>query len=224
MIYFPKTQPAPPNLVIEKGKANGTYNCEGVLELLKSDFKNKCYLCEDKEPHSINTEHFQPHKGDKNLKFDWNNLFYCCGHCNNTKLANPHYDLILNCTRETDNVETIIRYHINPLPKEKVSITALDDSPQVVNTVDLLLNIYNGTTELKIIESANLRSKLLREIRNFQNLLFAYYDDSNTEDEISTIKNLIIRDLRSTSNFTAFKRWIIRDSEGLKVDFNDYIN
>lgn len=222
MIYLPKTQPAPPNLAIEKAKANGTYNCEGVLDLLKSDFKNKCYLCEDKEPHSINTEHFRPHRGNKDLKFDWNNLFFCCAHCNNTKLANPDYDLILNCTIERDNVETIIRYHIDPLPKEKAIITALEDTQQVVKTVDLLHNIYNGTTELKIIESANLRSKLLKEIRNFHNLLFAYYDDSNTEEELFAVKNQIIRELRSTSNFTAFKRWIIRDCEGLKADFIDY--
>lgn len=43
MIYLPKSQPDPTCLAVEKLKTSGTYNCEGVLELLKFDFKNKCY-------------------------------------------------------------------------------------------------------------------------------------------------------------------------------------
>ena len=69
MLFFAKSQPA------------GDYKCGDVLELLKNDFKNKCYICECKESLiSRNTEHFIPHKGDKNLKFDWNNLFWSCSH------------------------------------------------------------------------------------------------------------------------------------------------
>lgn len=222
MIFHAKTLPGPPCLAAEKARANGTYNCDGVLELLKKDFKNKCYLCEDKEPHSINTEHFLPHKGNNDLKFDWNNLFYCCAHCNNTKLAKEKYDSILNCTIDADGVDTKIKYHIDPWPKEKAEITALVADANVANTVDLLLEVYNGTTELKKIESANLRSKLLREIRAFQDLLFEFYDDSYTNEEKTEIKNSIIRQLRPTSNFTAFKKWVLRDGE-LATDFAEYM-
>lgn len=213
MIFHTKTQPAPACLVLEQAKANGTYNCTGVLEQNKADFKNKCYLCEDKEPHSINTEHFLPHRGNQVLKLDWNNLFYCCAHCNNTKLDKAKYDSILNCTIEADGVDTKIKYHIDPWPKEKAEITAMVNDVKVSNTVDLLLEVYNGTTALKKIESANLRSKLLKEIRAFQDLLFAFYDDSYNEEEKEEIKNSIIRQLRPTSNFTAFKKWVLRDSE-----------
>lgn len=33
-------------------------------------------------------EHLLPHKNGKYLdrKFDWNNLFWACGHCNNVKI------------------------------------------------------------------------------------------------------------------------------------------
>jgi len=223
MIFHEKTQPAPPCLLIEKAKANGTYNCNGVLEQLKTDFKNKCYLCEDKEPHCINTEHFLPHRGDHNLKYDWNNLFYSCAHCNNIKLDKLKYDSILNCTIEIDEVETKIKYHIDPWPKEQAEITPLVDDIRVSNTVELLLEIYNGTTELKKIESANLRSKLLKEIRAFQNLIFEFYDDSYTLEEKEELKSRIIRQLRPTSNFTAFKKWILRDSEVMVLDFVDYL-
>ena len=223
MIYLPKSQPAPACLEVEKAKANGSYNCGDVLAILKTDFKNKCYICEDKEPHVINTEHFIPHKGNKDLKFDWNNLFYCCGHCNNTKLANSLYDDILNCTIEGDGVDTKIKYSINPFPKEKAVFKAIDNTAKVNNTIELLKAVYNGTTELKKIESDNLRKKLLHEIKYFQGLLFDYFDDSNNDEEKATIRNKIDRQLRATSSFTAFKKWIIRDNEMLNAEFQEYL-
>jgi hypothetical protein len=223
MIYIQKTMPAPDCLALEKAKAHGTYNCEGVLAQNKIDFKNKCYICEDKEPHAINTEHFVPHRGNNDLKFDWENLFFCCSHCNNTKLAIAKYDEILNCTIETDDVEVNIKYNINPFPMEKAVILAVTNNQKTLNTVDLLLEVYNGTTPLKKIESANLRSKLLKEIRDFQTLLFEFYDDSYNAEEKEEIKNKIIRQLRPTSNFTAFKKWIIKDNEVLLIDFTEHL-
>jgi len=223
MIFHAKTQPPPACLAAEKAKANGNYNCHGVLRQLVNDFKNKCYLCEDKEPHTINTEHFLPHRGDKNLKFDWNNLFYCCGHCNNTKLGKEKYDLILNCTNEADDVEINLKYKIDPYPNAKVLIISNIADVKSTNTADLLNEVYNGTTENKKLESANLRSKLLKEIKEFQDLLFQFYDTNLIKEEKEVIKGRIIHQLRPTSNFTAFKKWILRDNEVLAEDFASYI-
>ncbi len=222
MVHLPKTQPGLPCLEVEKAKANGTYHCEGVLERIRNDFKNKCYICEDKAPLSINIEHFRPHRGNKDLKFDWNNLYYACSHCNNTKLDN--YELILDCTREADGVDQRIKYKIDPFPKEKAVITALEDDKAVNDTVALLQAVYNGTTHLKQIESANLRSKLLKEIRRFQELLFDYYENEFDDEEKQIIKDKIIRELRSASCFTAFKRWIIREHSNFFADFNQYLD
>ncbi|SFC05753.1 TIGR02646 family protein [Flexibacter flexilis DSM 6793] len=224
MVYHEKTQPEPPCLAAERAKKKGTYNCEGVVTQLKADFKNKCYICEQKEPTSINIEHFKSRKGDKNLRLDWNNLFYCCGHCNNTKLAKTIYDSILNCTIKEHGVDTRIKYEIKPFPKEKALITALEDTPEVQNTAHLLNAVYNGIdTEQKQIEAANLRSDLLKEIKLFGDLLFDFDDDTLDSDEKERVKGIIIRHLRSSSKFTAFKRWIIRDNEVLKADFKEYI-
>lgn len=223
MVFFEKSQPAPENLEIEKRKTSGNYNCKGVLERLKSDFKNKCYICETKEPDTINTEHFIPHKGNNDLKFSWDNLFYCCGHCNNTKLSKDKYNEILNCTDRNDEVDRKIEYYINPFPKEKVVLTALENTTRVNNTMDLLLSVYNGTTELKTIESANIRSKLLKEIRQFQDLLFEYFDDSYEQNERDKLKQGIIKHLRSSTPYTAFKLWIIRKNDSLRSEFTSYI-
>lgn len=219
MIHLPKSQPAPLSLESEKKKITGSYKEIDVLERLKEDFKNKCYICETKEPQIINVEHFKPHKGNIDLKFDWNNLFFSCGHCNNTKL--DKFDDILNCT-ESNAIETKIKYEIKPFPKEKAKIEAIENIPQINNTVDLLNQVYNGTTNLKQIESSNIRSNLLREIKEFQALLFEY-DDEDEDEEKEKFRKKIIKHLNSNSAYTAFKRWIIRDNNYFREIFIDFL-
>ena len=185
MVYFEKSQPAPACLATEKLKKSGDYKCGDVLDRLQADFKNKCYICETKAPTTINVEHFIAHKGDINLKFDWDNLFWSCAHCNNTKL--DKYNNLLNCTIITDNVEQRLRYKMRPFPYEKVKIEALDNDPKTLGTQCFLLEVYNGTTNLKTIESANLRNLLLEEICKFQRLLLNYFNDANDQDDINLL-------------------------------------
>ena len=221
MVYLEKSQPAPTCLVAEKAKASGDYKCGDVLARLRDDFKNKCYLCEQKSPTTINVEHFTAHQGNLDLKFDWNNLYWSCGHCNNTKLA--LYSDLLNCTVAADAVETVLKYEIKPFPKEKAQITVQNSDPRTARTRDLLLAIFNGTTPLKTIESANLRDLLLQEIKIFQSALIAYYE-SISEDERHEHRQKITRHLDKSSHFTAFKRWIIRDNEELSDDFGHLLD
>ena len=67
----------------ERNKESGTYNTLDVFDALNEMFHGKCYLCEQRGSYQI--EHLVPHKGDKNLEFNWNNLFLACPHCNNIK-------------------------------------------------------------------------------------------------------------------------------------------
>ena len=223
MIYFKKSQPAPACLDTEKNKKSGDYKCGDVLTRLRTDFCNKCYLCEQKEPTGINIEHFVPHRGDIDLRFDWSNLFLACTHCNNTKLAKPEFDDILNCIIQIDDVDTAIKYEIKPYPSEKAVFTLMINNQKVVNTKTLLEAIYNGEhTEVKKIESNNLRAKLIREIRIFQGLLFEYIEMESDEEERNRIGTKIKNQLHKSSPFTAFKRWIIRDNAVLNDYFGAY--
>jgi uncharacterized protein (TIGR02646 family) len=216
MVYFAKSQQAPGSLAVEKRKANGSYRQEDVLAQLQNDFHNKCYLCEQKEPTSINIEHFAPHRNDKDLKFDWNNLFFACFHCNNIK--SDKFENILNCTVAEDGVDTKIRYAVNSFPKETVMIEAVEkNNEKVVGTVELLNAIYHGTTDIKRLESHNLRKKIVREINEFRELLLAYV---GAQDNKAALKRQIEEHLLAASAFTAFKRWIIRDNETLRAEFS----
>ncbi len=220
MLYFEKSQPTPECLAIEKQKTNGDYKCGGVLSRLKEDFKNKCYICEKLEPSSINVEHFIPHKGNLDLKFSWKNLFWSCSHCNNTKLAN--FDNILDCTNVTDRVEDRLKYSLKPFPREKIVIEALDDKEPTHMTKALVEKVFNGETKLKTIESANIREEILKEILEFQTYLFEYFDSTYDEEDKKFILRKIKSHLNQSSNFTSFKRWIIRENKELFNEFGKY--
>jgi hypothetical protein len=222
MVFLQKSQPEPACLLAEKAKANGDYKCDDVLDRIKLDFQNKCYICEYKEPVAINIEHFTPHLGDKELKFDWNNLFWSCSHCNNTKSVN--YNNILNCTNSSHFIGIKLKYLFKPFPYEKVLIEELVNTPEVIETKKLLEAVYNGTTKLKTIESANLRNKLLEEIKDFQKYLCDYFEDTNSDDDRKYFLIKIKKHLNRGSNFTAFKRWIIFENEVLYHEFSEFID
>lgn len=222
MITLTKSMPAPNCLANEKASGSSNYRLTEVLDRLKYDFKNKCYLCEYKEPSTINVEHFIPHRGNRDLMFEWNNLFFVCAHCNNIK--SDKYDNILNCVLPEDDVDNKVHLKMDPFPKKKVEITANgSEEVRTKSTVELLEKIYNGSTKLKTIEAENIRNRLLIELCSFQKNLLDYYNlDENDEDdneERAHLKKLIIKHLKSTSAFTSFKRWVIKDSLELKKEF-----
>jgi len=220
MIFFEKTSNPPACLAKEKTKANGDHKCGDVLKRLKDEFKNKCYICEYKEPHTINVEHLRPHKGDIEKKFDWSNLFWSCGHCNNIKLGN--FINIINCTIKTERVEERISLKMDPFPMEKVIVTAIENDLATLETVELLDRVYNGTTQLKTIEAANLRNSILNEIKDFQDQLCSFYKTENDDNDSEYFKIKIKNHLSDSTNFTAFKRQIIRKNPRLKADFEQF--
>ena len=214
LINIKRSFPAPKILEEEKKKKNGSYNQKEVLDTLKKDFNNKCYICESKAS-NLNMKDLKSHKKDNSLTFDWNNLFLSCGHCNNIKLDN--YDDILDCTKE--DVEKCISYRLEPLlPKAKVKVEALNDDKRVKKTVELLNKVYNGTTPLKIMESENLRKSLLDELSKFQKLIYDYLnnevDEKCKNEKLQEIKS----NLKPSSEYTSFKKWMIMDVKSLREE------
>lgn len=197
--------PAPESLEKEKSKASGKYNCEDVLERLVEDFFNKCYICEEKEISSINVEHLKPHKGDKEKKFQWENLFLACSHCNNTKLDDENE--ILDCTNPNHKIYDWIEYNFTSFPKAKVELKALNNIEMVNNTIKLLDKVYNGSTINKKLEAKNIKKKIMREIQNFEEVIIKYNSNPSTEN-IEIIKEM----LSKKSAFSSFKRWIIKNN------------
>ena len=87
MVKVERSFPAPESLAKEAQKKNGSYSEPDVIRRLKKDFHDKCYICEMNHLQDPQVEHLLPHKNGKfpERKYDWNNLFWSCGHCNNVK-------------------------------------------------------------------------------------------------------------------------------------------
>lgn len=197
------------SLAKEKAKRSGTYNTPEVNAALQEMFHHKCYLCEKGNlTNGYQIEHLQPHKGDKDLKFDWSNLFLSCSHCNNIKLGK--YDPILDCSQIPIDRKISFRKTGYFGVREDVEFLPLEDDVETQNTADLLQAVFHGETFQKQIEARSLRKKLRSELSTFKNLLRDY-----REEDDETVKQKILRaiqdELENSSEFTAFKRWIIWD-------------
>lgn len=217
MVNITKSQPPPICLEQEKQKRSGDYKCGCVLERLKKDFHNKCYICEEMAPSSINVEHFIPHKGDIDLMFDWKNLFYACPHCNNTK--SDVYMPMLDCTNPEHPITSWLKFDLVSFPKEKIIITAQHQNKETENTRQLLLDVYNGKTKLKEIEAGNLREKLSKDLVKFQELLKDYYADDVDEQEKKILHKKIKREITPVAAFSAFKLWVVKNNTTYSQEF-----
>lgn len=222
MVYFEKTYPEPASLEVERTKTSGSYKEEDVLEQLYKDFHNKCYICETKGIESINVEHFEPHeKTCKIKKFNWSNLFWACSHCNTIK--SNVYKKLLNCTVIEDSVDTVIKYDLDDsLPNNKVLIKTDSSDNRVVRTVELLSNVYNGTTIQNKFQAREKRNELYDELCDFSNIINKYIrteSDEKKEQLLTTIKY----ELSNKSKFTAFKRFYIRNNISLSF-FEQFIS
>ncbi len=204
MVNINRIEPAPACL-----KQQIDYNCGDVLERLEKDFFGKCYICET-NLFSTNIEHFIAHKGDKTLKFDWNNLFLACNHCNNIKLTTE----ILNCTDPKHNVEERIIYNPISYTEQDIEIKADNQFTTDVltqNTVDVLNKVYNGHTKIKTRDAKKLKEFFLEEMMQFQKLMLDYHKEKNNKHKLAEIEKNIKTELHKGSKLTAFKRQIIKN-------------
>ncbi len=196
------------SLQIQKEK-NGTYNTKEVNAALQEMFFGKCYLCENKEITSYQIEHLHPHKGNIELKYDWNNLFLSCAHCNNIK--SDKYEPILDCSKEP--IDEIIAFKRSGYfgTQEKLEFFALDERIETKNTVKLLQEVYYGTTPQKKMEAKIIRKKLRQELSKFKEYIREYQEaeGEDKEDLLYAIK----KELKESSLFTAFKRWLLRENK-----------
>lgn len=214
-----KARKAMESLKIEKVK-NGSYNTPEVNAALKEMFHGKCYICENKQITSYQIEHFLPHRGDAKLKYDWNNLFLACAHCNNIK--SDKFEPIIDCTKE--NVEGLIAFRREGYfgTDEKLIFDMLDSRIETQNTVKLLQETYYGSTPQKKMEAIILRRTLRKELSEFKEYVREYMEAEDEEKE--DLKCLLKQQLGDGSAFAAFKRWLIRDNKKAYSELLVYID
>jgi hypothetical protein len=73
------------------------------------------------------------------------------------------------------------------------------------------------------MESENLRKRILDELIKFQRMIYDYECEDLDEDDRIIIFQRIKSNLKESSEYAAFKRWMIRDVEGLREIFKEYV-
>lgn len=145
------------------------------------------------------------HKGDLDKKFDWDNLFLSCGHCNSTKNLDLFSENVINCTKVDQSK------HIKHEFKDKlVVITPLDDDIESITTANLIEKCFDGeNTNKRFWASSVRRDELTKEMVLFFRSLKSYKKNLADNEKYKaecTLKGL----LKSDRKFAAFKRDYLR--------------
>ncbi len=204
MVKIERTPEAPASLATETAKKSGTYDTFEVRALLKSDFHNKCYLCERQPPHSPEIEHLRPHQNGKNrdLMFDWNNLFYSCRHCNSIKKRDRYASDVLDCCAVDPE-----KYIHQRIKDRHVCVEPIDGSYIAENTAQLVQDCYEyRNTPARLDESQEMFNALMDVMIAFNKALLSYRKQPSEENQ-SEVVGMLSREYK----FAGFTRTYVRD-------------
>jgi hypothetical protein len=157
-------------------------------------------------------EHIVPHRSDPKLKYDWDNLYIACGHCNNIK--SDKYSGIIDPVKVDPEEHIALTLDFTDNLIERVKIEPLTQDDETLRTAELLSLIYNGGgTAIKNIENTNLCNHISRELILFYSLIDGY----KSEPELHEAK--LAEELSRASEFAAFKRKMALDDPVLSESF-----
>lgn len=218
MVKVERSYPAPESLAIEAAKKNGSYNEKDVVERLKSDFNDKCYICEIKGLQDPEVEHRLPHKNGKypERKFDWDNLFLTCGHCNKIKNNGKYDEGIIDCCKQ--DPEALLKFSF---VGDDVDISAIDvDDTQSVLTATLIHETFNlRNTGIRIAACDTRMDELRKAMIVLHRELENYQRKPDSERNRRMMKVLLSR----SSAFAAFKRGYVRERLNEYPDLKEYV-
>ena len=218
MIKIKRTFPAPASLAIEARKASGKYDQPDVVKQLREDAHDKCYICEMKGLQDPVVEHLLPHKDGKypDRKFDWNNLFWACGHCNGVKNQQKYDEGVIDCCNE--DPEEVMNFK---LINKEIEVRAKNDfNEKAALTAALIQEVFNlKNTGMRIYKS----EMRFRELNKEMNKLYDNLEKLNQNPDSKVIQRKLKAMLRRESAFAAFKRNYIRDHEDRFPQLMTYI-
>ena len=87
--------------------------------------------------------------------------------------------------------------------------------------IDPVKDAYYGTTDQKKFEARIIRKALRKDIAQFKEYVREYQEAEN-EEEREDVVYLLKKELQDSSEFAAFKRWLIWDNE-MYSELEEYI-
>ncbi len=205
-----------PPASLEKRKS---YTDEDVVKQLRADFFDKCYICESNVFTAPNVEHLVPKHLDKNLEYNWENLFLACSHCNSVKNNNKYDNKVLDCTKE--DVVNCMSYNYSAVDRSVAITPMINDDEKVAMTAQLIEETFNmKNTALRSLSTDNLTRELDESISSFRNELIKYSKLQTKDKEAG--KQRIIKLLSRVNEYSAFKKWIVLQNKDKLSEFLPY--
>lgn len=204
MIKIERNSTPPPSLAIEKQKANGAYNKPDVIQQLKTDSHDKCYICELGGLSDPEVEHLRPHYNRKIAErvFDWNNLFYACPHCNKMKKDAKYDDKIIDCC-VNDPEEILEQCYENG----HVKVHSIVDEECAIMTAELIQECFEKrNTGIREAACQHRIDRLAESMGILYKTLDHYKENPQSERYIRSLRSSLSR----KSVFAAFKRNYVR--------------
>lgn len=220
MVKIERTPTAPKSLALESQKVNGSYREADVIDQLKKDFHDKCYICELNKLTDIQVEHLLPHHNRtiKERVFDWNNLFYSCPHCNSMK-KEPRYDeKILDCCQV--DPELLIN-HI--WLDNDVVVEAIGDCPdeKALMTAELIQNCFGkDNTGIRKVQCAARYDRLAETMNNLYRTLGEFKKDKTSPKYFRALRAMLKREYK----FAAFTRYYVRSHLADYPELKDFVS
>jgi uncharacterized protein (TIGR02646 family) len=197
------------------------YRSKEVVNALRTMFHGKCYLCEN-EVSDPEIDHFIPHEGNANKKFDWNNLYYSCPRCNSIKGTERE---LLDCCDTSIDVFSAVKCLCPSVPDHDIIVEAQNTDAKAQNTAALLKNCYNANnTGIRGISRAYLHEKIFGYYCRFlMHRIILKNEDSLPSESDAAIEHLknMRKDLYP---FSVFWKWHISSDSvicGLFTKDND---
>lgn len=193
MVKVKRSMPAPESLEAEKAKANGSYEKADVVERLRKDFHNKCYICEMDNLQDPQVEHLRPHFNGKNndLKFD-NHIIDCCE-------VDPETKIYFRLCNGNTNVQ---------------AVDPQDEDAKM--TAELVTEVFNKTNSGMRIYKSNMR---FDELNREMNKLYTILEELSKHERSGFLLKQLQVLIRRKSRFAAFKRCYIRENAKKYIDF-----
>lgn len=218
MVKIERSTPAPESLSIEKNKANGSYSQPDVVKRLKQDFYDKCYICGLDNLPDIQVEHLLPHMNGKypERKFDWNNLFLSCPHCNGVKNKRKYDVGILNCCITDPEIKISFR-----LEDERLVIQSKKEGDdQAALTAELVREVFEqNDTGIRTHATQIRYNELCREM----NKLYDNLEGMRKKPDSKYYHRKLQALLQRKSRFAAFKREYVRMHSDVYPELMQYL-
>lgn len=207
MVKIERTPTPPESLARESQKAKGSYNEKDVMDQLKHDFHDKCYLCELKGLTDVEVEHLMPHhnRSIKERVFDWNNLFYSCTHCNSVKNNRKYDDKIIDCCKI--DPERFLQHIYTNEGEVIVAPVEGNTDEKVTMTADLIDNCFNQKNSgIRTIQCSARVDRLASTMNSLYQTLDAYRRNRTSTKYSRALRAMLKREYK----FAAFTRQYVR--------------